>query len=99
MEVRIPHHTTAKAARSKVESILDEASQKHAHLIQELSHQWAGDTLEFDFKAAGFKVTGSLAVTPNELVIKGKVPLFAKPFESKIVHAIEKEAKKHFKIA
>lgn len=96
MELRIPHKTTQAKARAKVESLLEDAAKKHGHMIHDLQHHWEGHTLEFDFRAAGMKVSGSLEVTAKELVVRAKVPLFAKPFEPKIAHAIEAEAKKHF---
>ena len=96
MEIRVNHHTTRAKARSKVESLLADASAKHGHMIKELEQRWEGDKLSFGFKAAGMKVSGSMEITDRELVIHAHVPIFAKPFEPKIAHVIENEAKTHF---
>ena len=96
MEIRVDHHTTRTAARAKLETLLDDLAAEHKHIIHDLEHHWNGDMLACNFKAAGFKVSGTLEVTDKELILKGKLPLLAIAFEPKIRHMVEAEAKKIF---
>jgi hypothetical protein len=96
MDIRVEHHTTRNAARNKLESLLDQLAEEHKNLVSDLVHEWRDDVLNFAFKAHGFKVGGTLEVNDSDLRLKGKLPLLAIPFEPKIRHMIEAEAKKVF---
>jgi hypothetical protein len=99
MKIQIPHHTTRLKARKKVNDLLTDVAEEHAHMVKDLQQSWDGDVLSFQFKAAGFKASGTLEVTDKELLVEGHLPLLARAFEPKIAHAIEKEAGKHFKVS
>lgn len=92
MKLRFPHRTTPNDARARIESLLDRLQQRHANQLVVTDRHWAGDTLHFAFKARGFPAKGTVTVSDETVVIDGKVPLVARPFEGKIARAIEKEA-------
>ncbi|HEX8154862.1 MAG TPA: polyhydroxyalkanoic acid system family protein [Thermoanaerobaculia bacterium] len=99
MRVAVPHHTTRENARQTVERKLAQMLAQFGHQAQEVDHYWLGDTLKFKGRASGFTLEGTLEVTDAELVIDVHVPLFAKPFESRIRHTVEKEAAAMFRLA
>jgi len=97
MKLRFPHNTTRAKARRKLEKLLEDLSRKHGDMVSDLDQQWDQDTLVFAFKAKGMSAKGTLDVTDDEIVLNGRLPLLALPFESRIKHQIEQEGRKLFK--
>jgi len=50
----------------------------------------------FAGSAKGFKANGTVEITDSEVIIDGKLPLMAKPFEPRIKSTIEREAEAMF---
>lgn len=69
---------------------------QYAHYADDIQHEWRGDTLNFSFKAKGISGKGTLEITDSDVIIDGKLPLIAKPFESRIRSTIEREASQMF---
>lgn len=92
MRIEIPHGSTPEEAKEKISSYLAEMQQRYAATITEADHRWEGNTLFFALKAKGMKGEGRLEVNDRTVVVEGKLPLIAKPFEGRIRSAIEKES-------
>jgi hypothetical protein len=99
MRISIPHHTTRQRARQKVESRLGSLLGQFGHHADELKHEWTGDTLRFKGKARGLSVEGTVEVTDTEVVVEGKLPLIARPFEGRAKQAIQSELDSMFRTA
>jgi putative polyhydroxyalkanoate system protein len=99
MRIAVPHHTTKANARSKIEQKLAALLSQFGGRVDDLQHQWNGDTLEFKGKARGFKLEGTVEVTEAEIVVNGKLPMMALPFEGKIREAVKREADAMFRTA
>jgi putative polyhydroxyalkanoate system protein len=99
MRIAIPHYTTKAKARATIEEKVSGLLNQFGGKVDDLQQQWVGDTLEFKGKARGFKVEGSVEITDDEIVIAGKLPLMALPFEPKIKEAVKKEAEQMFRTA
>ena|SRR5688572_15188243 len=99
MRIAIPHHTTKSKARATIESKVTALLSQLGGKVDDLEQQWVGDTLEFTGKARGFSVEGSVEITDDEVIVNGKLPFMAKPFEPKIREAVKKEAETLFRIA
>lgn len=97
MKLSFPHNTTPARARKKIEKLLQDLSRKHGDMVSDLEQEWDEDTLVFAFRAKGMKAKGTLDVTDEEIVLDGRLPLLALPFESRIKQQIEQEGKKLFK--
>jgi len=48
--------------------------------------------------AMSMTFTGTLEITDNDVIIDGKLPLIAKPFESRIRSTVEREAEEMFRV-
>jgi hypothetical protein len=96
MRITVPHHTDKANARRKIDDRLAQLLTQYGHYLGDSSHSWEGDRLTFSGSARGFKVSGSLEVTDVEVIIDGKLPLIAKPFEPRVKHTIEREAEAMF---
>ena len=69
---------------------------QYGHYLTESQTTWTGHRLEFSGKAKGFVASGTLEITEIEIILDGKLPLIARPFEPKIKSAIEQEAASMF---
>ena len=99
MRVTVPHHTTRARAREIVERKITVLLAQFGEHAGDAQHGWTGDTLQFKGKARGFTVEGTVEITDSEVVIDGKLPLLAKPFEPRIRQALEREAETMFRTA
>jgi len=97
MKISIPHHTTRQAAKKRLDELAGDLLKQFGHMATDVERRWEGDTLHFSVKAKGLKADGTMEVTDREVLIHGKLPLLAKPFESKIKTAIEEEGRKVFR--
>ena len=96
MHIAVPHHTTREAARRKIEERLANAERQYGHYATDIDKSWDGDRLSFSVKARGMSGSGTLEITDTEVIIDGKLPLMARPFESRIKSAVEREAEAMF---
>jgi len=92
MRIVIPHQTDKATARGKIEARLEELLGQHGHYLTDINQHWEGDRLVFSGTAKGFKANGSVEITDSEVILDGKLPLIAKPFESRIKSTLEREA-------
>ncbi len=99
MRIAVPHNTTREKARKVVESRLKTLHSQYGHYANDLDHNWQGDTLHVAFKAKGMSIKGTIEVTDTDVILDGKVPLIAKPFESRIRSTVEREAEAMFRTA
>lgn len=96
MRINVPHNTDKETARQKINERIATLFSQYGHYLSGSEHKWDGDRLVFSGSAKGFKVNGSVEVTDSEVIIDGKLPLMAKPFEPRVKSAIEKETAEMF---
>ena len=96
MHITVPHHTTREEARRKIEERMANLERQYGHYATDIDKSWDGDRLTFSVKARGMSGSGSLEITDSEVIVDGKLPLMARPFESRIKSTIEKEAEAMF---
>jgi hypothetical protein len=92
MRVTVPHNTDKATARRKVDARLQQLLGQYGSYLSNVDQRWDGDTLVFSGSARGFKANGTVEVTDTDVIIDGKLPLIAKPFESRIRSTLEREA-------
>ncbi|PYQ56990.1 MAG: hypothetical protein DMF58_19350 [Acidobacteria bacterium] len=95
----MPHRTDKMTARQRIEERLHQILATYGHYLSESDHHWEGDRLVFSGKAKGMKASGTVEITDSEVIIDGKLPLLAKPFEPRIKNTIEREAAAIFRTA
>ena len=99
MRIAIEHHTTRDKARKIVEQRLRNYEKQYGHMASDLEWEWHGDVLHVSGKAKGLTLKGTLEVTETDVIVDGKLPLLAKPFESRIRQAVEREGASMFRTA
>ena len=97
MRIAVPHNTTKAAARRRVEEGIGQLLGQFSDRAEDVTHEWSGDTLRFRGKARGLTVEGTLEDTVAAVIIDGELPLIARPFESRIRQAVEREAEQIFR--
>jgi len=91
MRVTVPHNTDKATARRKVDARLQQLLAQYGHYLSDVDQRWDGDTLTFSGSARGFKAHGTIEVTDSDVIVDGKLPLIARPFESRIRGTVERE--------
>ncbi len=99
MRIAVPHNTTRENARRIVEQRLEDLQRQYAHYASDIDKNWDGDRLDFSVKARGFTGKGTLEITDTDVIVDGKLPLIAKPFEPRIRDTVEREAEQMFRKA
>jgi putative polyhydroxyalkanoate system protein len=97
VRIAVPHNTTRDKARKIIEQKMKTLEGQYGHYANDVEHQWQGDTLHFAFKAKGIHGKGTVEITDSDMIIDGKLPLIAKPFESRIKSTVEREAEEMFR--
>jgi hypothetical protein len=96
MHIAVPHHTDRETAKQRIQQRLQQLLAQYSHYLGDHEEHWEGDTLHFSGSSRGFKANGTVEVTDTEVIVDGKLPLLAKPFESRIKSTIEREASTMF---
>ena len=91
MRIAVPHRTDKQTAKQRLSQRIDQLLAQYGHYLSDQERRWEGDTLYFSGSARGFKANGTVDVTDTEVIVDGKVPLIAKPFEPRIKSTIERE--------
>jgi putative polyhydroxyalkanoate system protein len=99
MRIAVPHNTTKEKARQIVEARIEDLQRQYGHYTSDLEKSWDGDRLDFSVKAKGFHGKGTVEITNTDVIIDGKLPLIAKPFEPRIRSTVEREAEQMFRTA
>ncbi len=93
MHVQIPHQFSQKNALERVKGALADSRKQIADHATIEEERWQGDTLYFDVKVQGHRISGTFAVMPTEFVLDAKLPLLWRMFEGKIEKAIAEQTK------
>jgi hypothetical protein len=99
LRIAVPHNTTREKARQVVETRLKNLQSQYGHYADGIDHSWQADTLHVAFKAKGMTIKGTIEITDTDVILDGKIPLLAKPFESRIRSTVEREAESMFRTA
>ena len=81
---------TAGFSLSEKPAVIDR--RYRGHPSQSASHRASGFGRIWKCAAKGFVASGTLEITEIEIILDGKLPLIARPFEPRIKNTIEREA-------
>jgi hypothetical protein len=93
MHLDVPHKLDDAGARAAVEKAFDHYRTRYASYRPKLT--WIDEhRAEVTFTAKGVTLSGTLTMSPGQIVMDAKVPFLLKPFTKKAVAAIESEMHK-----
>ncbi len=89
--VTVPHELSPDAARSRVESFLDQVQREYAAHVSDVEGQWVGNALQFGFVTTGMKINGTLVIHEEHIHVSGPLPLMAAFFRGRIEQTIREQ--------
>ena len=92
LELNIPHSLTKEEALTRIQNFLPQLKEQHSDRIKDLQEKWNGTTGEFKFIISGFKVSGTLQVGEDFVLITGDLPFAALLFWGQIENTIREKA-------
>ena len=92
IELNIPHELSQAEALTRIQNFLAELKAEHTDQIKDLEESWNGNTGIFSFKISGFKVSGTLQVGEDFVLITGELPFAALLFKGQIENSIREKA-------
>ena len=94
MKLAVPHNLGQEVATAKLKSFLTKVKEHYAGQVSNLEESWTDNTLNFGFTTYGFKIAGTMAVEPDQVVVDGQLPFAAMMFKGKIEQSIRSELTK-----
>lgn len=92
--VTVPHQLGKDEALERIKTILVKAKEQYGDRITDLQETWNDQGGTFSFRAMGFKISGSLDVTDNDVKINGDYPFAAIPFKGTIEATLRERAER-----
>ena len=92
--VVVPHQLGSDEALERIKGILGKAKEQYGDRITDLQENWTSTGGTFSFKAMGFKISGTLAVTDSDVEIVGEYPFAAIPFKGTIETMLRERAER-----
>lgn len=93
-EVSVPHNLGKDEAIQRLQGMLSSVKENYGNQVSDLQENWTADGGTFSFKAMGFKISGVLTVTDDDMRVQAEFPWAAKPFQSTIEAAIRERAER-----
>jgi hypothetical protein len=87
MRVVVPCNLPEDQARERVEKCLGGLKEKYADRISDVQIDWQGSSAELSFillKPLPLRIAADLTLKPAEVVLEGKLPFIAWPFQTRI---------------
>lgn len=95
IELAIPHNLGREEARTRIQNLIAEGSEKFGKEIQNIDTEWNGDTcvIQFDFKKFPFsgRISGRLSVSDSHVDVKGTIPDSLAPFKNMVEDTIRRK--------
>jgi hypothetical protein len=92
--ISIDHTLGQGEALTRLQGMLAQVKENYGSQISDLEENWTDQGGSFSFKAMGFKISGDLTVTDNEVLIDAEYPWAAKPFQGTIETTIRERAER-----
>lgn len=93
-DLTIPHTLGKTEALNRLQGMLASVKENYGSQVSDLEENWTDQGGTFSFKAMGFKISGELAVSDDNVRIDAEFPWAAKPFQSTIETAIRERAER-----
>jgi hypothetical protein len=91
-QTRYEHQQTPAAASQKLRKFSEVISRDLPTGISDVSESWNSDgSLNFEFKAMGMPLAGTMTVHDDHVLVKGTMPFAALPFRGAIESQIRSQ--------
>lgn len=93
-DINVSHSLGKQEALTRLQGMLASVKENYGSQVSDLEENWTDDGGTFSFKAMGFKISGELAVSDDDVRIDAEFPWAAKPFQGTIETAIRERAER-----
>ena len=90
----VDHQLGQSTAQLRLQNFIDQITTQYADSISSMQGTWKENCLDFDLVTMGMKVTGSLEVTSDVVIIQGSMPLAMSMFRGRLEKTMEQELRK-----
>ena len=95
-QTRFEHQQTREAVSQKLRRFSDLIAADLPTGVSDVSENWNSDgSMNFEFKAMGMPLTGTMTVGEDHVLVEGKMPFAALPFRG----AIESQIRQQLEVA
>lgn len=84
INAEVPHTLGQQEAIERLKGFSESIRNRYKDQVSDLEDSWDGPTLTFSFKSFGFKISGTLEVGEESVVLNGNLPIAAMVFKGKI---------------
>ena len=95
IELAIPHKLGREEARTRIQNLIVEGSEKFGKEIQNIDTEWSGDLCRFcfDFRKFPFsgRISGNITVNDSDVDMKGTLPDSLAPFKNMVEDKIRRK--------
>jgi hypothetical protein len=81
LKIVYKHQRTKAEALKIIEETIPTLLASYGSHLQDVHHEWDGDTVRFSAKAMSMTLEGTGTVTDTELIFEMKLPFLARAFE------------------
>ena len=93
MRIEYEHKLTKEEAYRKANELLNNLQRQYGDMINNTHINWnnSNDIMNFSFRVSGFDVEGIVQLYNGLIIVYGKMPFLARPFQGKIESAIRQK--------
>lgn len=93
MIIKYAFNGTRELAYEKLSNLLTGLQKQYADKISNVNTSWnvSRDKMDFSFDIKGVTLRGNMSIENNLIIVDGKVPLLARPFQGKAEEMIKKK--------
>ena len=91
-QVAVPHQFDRSDMVSRLQKFADDLRENVPAEVSQVEENWDEQgNLNFAFKAMGFRVSGEVLTSEQDVTVQGKLPFAALPFRGAIESAIREQ--------
>lgn len=84
MEIIVNHSLEVNEAKNRILKLAEELKKDYGNQISNYSENWKENSAEISFKAMGLNIKGVLDIFSDNVKMKGKLPIIARPYKGQI---------------
>ena len=89
--INLSHGLGNEGTKERLRDAMSQIQERYSNQISDLEEEWEGDTLMFSFSTFGFRISGTMAVSEEQVHVKGNLPIAAMMFRGKIEQSLKEE--------
>ena len=94
ISLSVPHELGQAAAAERIKDVLVRVRRQYAEHVSDVEQEWHQHTLQFRFRALGFKIAGTLQSHAERVECSCQLPLAAMIMRGKIETTLREELEK-----